>query len=162
MLESPIVFNSLTLNDQAERDFTAEDALGYWYRVTSVDGVYDQDVRFEAHDLPQQHGAKSGSAFYSGKTIVISGEVRAVNLEKLRVAQRELQHAFYDMQPHRLEFTLWEEEAVYITCRKNQKIDMTEEQDTPSFLRRFTIQLFADDPRMYKQEGDTVYPDWSA
>jgi hypothetical protein len=72
-----------------------------------------------------------------------------------------LQQAFYDMQDHDLQFTLWGENAVYITCRKNQKIDMVETQADagPSYKRDFVVQLYADDPRMY--DGGGAYPIWT-
>lgn len=162
MLESTIFWDHatypITLNDQGDRDVSASPF--FWFRVLTVDGIWDEDVRWEAHDLPLRHGAKSGDAFYSGKTIVIGGEIRAKDVTYLRQAQRALQAAFYDMTMNKLIFTLWGEDEVYIRCRKNQKIDMPEEQtrggSTP-WVRPFTLQLFADDPRMYRNADDTVY-----
>lgn len=153
----------LDLNDQSERDFWREDAIGYWYHVRSVDGIWDQELRTETHNLPQRHGTKSGDYFYAGRTIVISGRVEAKNLELLRTAQRALQAAFYDMKDHPLQFTMWEEDDVYIICRKNQKIDMPESQEDggPFFKRPFVIQLYADDPWMYKQSNDARYQAYS-
>lgn len=161
MIESKIEYNGLTLNDQSKRSLSV--APYYWYRVTSVDGIWDQDVRFETHELPHRHGSSSGDAYYNGKTIVISGSIYAKNIGYLRQAQRALQGAFYDMQDHQLLFTLWGESRVYITCRKNQKIDMPETQDrggSNPWVRPFTIQLYADDPRMYAEGTSTPYPVW--
>lgn len=161
MLESPIAYNGLTLNDQSKRSLNV--APYYWYRIFTVDGIWDQEVRFETHERPHRDGAKSGDAYYNGKTLVISGRIYAKNLQRLREAQRALQYAFYDMQDHQLVFTLWGEQQVYITCRKNQKLDMPENQADlgPSFKRDFTIQLYADDPHMYAVGGSAVYPIWS-
>jgi hypothetical protein len=153
MLESPITWNHpshpITLNDQSQRNIY--NSPYYWYHVRTVDGIWDQDVRFEAHDIPSDHGAKSGNAYYTGKVLVIAGTIEARNLTFLRIAQRRLQAAFYDMTPNRLGFKIWNETFVYITCRKNQKLDMPEEQADlgPIFRRPFTVQLFADDPFMY-------------
>lgn len=147
----------ITLNDQSKRNLYV--SPGYWYEVSSADGLWDQDVRFEAHDLPQQHGSASGDAFYTGRTIVLAGRVIAKDLTLLRVAQRALQAAFYDMTPNPLRFTMWGETEVYVTCRKNQKLDMPEEQLDigPNFKRAFTLQLYADDPHMYVVGTNTVY-----
>lgn len=161
MLESPIEYNGLTLNDQTKRSLQV--APYYWFRVIAVDGIWDEEVRFEVHDRPHQHGTSSGDAYYSGKTLVINGEVRAVSLTALRQAQRALQAAFYDMQDHQLLFTIWGEERVYLTCRKNQKIDMPERQDrggSNPWMRPFTVQLYADDPRLYREGTETPYPVW--
>jgi len=161
VLESVITYNGLALNDQSKRSLQV--APYYWFRVTSVDGIWDEDVRFEVHDLPHRHGQKSGDAFYQGKTLVLAGTVIAKDVGYLRQAQRALQQAFYDLEPHALTFTLRGENQVYINCRKNQKIDMPEQQNDggPAFRRQFTIQLFADDPRLYVVGSNTVYPIWS-
>lgn len=168
MIESPITWAHptypLVLNDQAERALygmrePSVPRIGYWYHITSVDGLWDEDVRFESHDLPNTSGAKSGDAYYTGKVLVFTGRVEALTLTLLRVAQRNLQAAFSDMTANQLQFQLWGEVAVYLTCRKNQKLDMPEVQADggPTWRRPFTLQLYADDPRMYSQADDTVF-----
>lgn len=159
MIESVIEYNGLLLNDQTKRSLQVSPY--YWFRVTSVDGIWDEDIRTEVHELPHRHGTSSGDFYYSGKTIVISGEVRAVSLTTLRQAQRALQAAFYDLQPHQLLFTIWGETRVYVTCRKNQKIDMPESQNrggSNPWVRAFTVQLYADDPVLYQEGTTTPYP----
>lgn len=161
MIESVIEYNGLQLNKQSDRPMLAPPF--YWYRVLTVDGIWDEDVRFEVHEKPHQHGSSSGDAYYNGKTIVISGLIYARSVGYLRQAQRALQGAFYDMQDHQLLFTLWGETPVYLTCRKNQKIDMPETQDrggSMPWVRPFTVQLYADDPRLYAQGSSTPYPVW--
>lgn len=161
MIESVIEYNGLLLNDQSKRSLTV--APFYWYRVLTVDGIWDEEVRFESHPLPHRHGSSSGDAYYLGKTVVISGNVYARDVGYLRQAQRALQAAFYDMQDHQLLFTLWGETRVYLTCRKNQKIDMPETQDrggSNPWVRPFTVQLYADDPRLYAEGTETPYPIW--
>ena len=161
MLESTIEYNGLVMNDQSKRDFTI--APFYWYRIVAIDGIWDEDVRFEVHDKPHQHGTASGDAYYSGKTLVLTGELRAKDLTALRAGTRTLQSAFYDMQEHQLLFTIWGEERVYLTCRKNQKMDMPERQDrggSNPWMRPFTVQLYADDPRLYREGTSTPYPIW--
>lgn len=161
MIESVITYNGLTLNDQTKRSLAV--APFYWFRVLTVDGIWDQEVRFEQHPKPHQHGTESGDAYYQGKTIVISGNVYAKDVGYLRQAQRALQAAFYDMQDHDLVFTLWGEQQVYIVCRKNQRIDMPETQDrggSNPWVRPFTVQLYADDPRTYRVGTSEEYPAW--
>lgn len=160
MLESPIIFNGLTMNSTTDRD-----AGTGWYQVLSVDGIWDQDVRFESINLPGRSGARSADSFYSGKTVVLAGQVMAPNIWTLRAMQLAMQQAFDDMLPYKLYFSFFTELGaktdLYLTCRKNQKIDMPESVTTMGgayeHRRNFTIQLFADDPNIYVQDTDAGF-----
>ncbi len=144
MIEDIITYNSLDMNKQADRPCTS--APFYWFRILSVDGLWDSDVRFESHNLPRQNFVSSGDSYLGGKTLVIAGRVEARTIANLRTGQLALMTAF-DLGEHDLEFMLGAS-PYKITCRRNQRIDMPEVQGdngTPLIKRPFTIQLFADD-----------------
>lgn len=166
--------NGLILNDWVNRDIN-NSPFG-WYQLTSIDGLWDTDMRTESHDVPGRAGARSGDFFYSGKTLVLSGVIRAADMPRLRQMQRALVDAFEDMNPHKLFFKVMDgggheldvddnrvftaptTTSLYLTCRKNQKIDMPEVQTNLQYTRPFTIQLFADDPAIYVEgSGDTFF-----
>lgn len=152
MIEGPITYNGLTLNDWVNRNITAS-PYG-WYKVTSIDGLWDAPVRFQAIDLPGRSGAHSGDAFYSGKTIVIAGVIKAATIGVARDMQLAIQQAFDDMLPHDLGFVTMSGLTndiipLTVTCRKNQQIDMVISQDQLEVRAPFTIQLFADDPTIF-------------
>jgi hypothetical protein len=183
MLESPFEFDvtdggvgttgNLILNDWENRDYS-HDPFG-WYQLLSVDGLWDQDIRFESYNLPQQDGARSGDTYKTGKTIVLSGMVVAADMPHLRNMQRALINAFADRAQHKLFFSVMDTGGhrdagggmnafdtvtttdLYVTCRKSQKIDMPETQPGFGWKRPFTIQLFADDPLIYVQGTDAIY-----
>jgi hypothetical protein len=122
-----------------------------------VDGIWDQDVRFESRPLPGRSGSRSADAFYNGKTLVIAGRVVAKDMATMRQMQLDLQRAFDDMLPHKLFFTMMGLGDFYVTARKNQKMDMPEQQATKRYERPFTVQLFADDPNIYRQGDNSVF-----
>src|SRR3954449_8748285 len=60
------------------------------YLVTAIDGLADADVR-DARDVnPQQHGETYFDAFYGGRSVVLTGKIRAMTLAKLRDMQQGL------------------------------------------------------------------------
>jgi hypothetical protein len=139
----------------------------YWIRLVGVDGLWDNDVLFEKHDLPQRNRSRSGDAYTTGKTLVLTCRIEAKNIAYLRIAQKAVQQAFYDMQPHDLYFELFDSvdvdgnpvatQLVFRGARKNQRIDMPEAQGDLTFRRAFAVQLWIDDPQMYYADGSGTY-----
>jgi hypothetical protein len=152
-LESPMGFNGLTLNDHSWRDYSRGD---WWIRLTSVDGLWDSDIRDERQVLPGEDGEVSSSLYYGGKSITLTGEVVARNLTGLRQGQRALQLAFGDLDEHQLLYRLWGESPVYISAKKTQPIAMAEAQTDNRYARGFTVGLRADDPRSYSVATHTA------
>lgn len=147
MLETPLQYNELALNDQSLRDFSSQ---GWWIEITSIDGIWDADVRDDRQVLPNRSGEQSGQLYYAGKTITLTGTVRAHDIANLRAGQRALQVAFGDLGAHDLFFqAMGDANPLFITCKKNQPIQMPEAQSDAGIKRSFTVSLRADDPRAY-------------
>jgi hypothetical protein len=168
VLNSP-AFTNHTILGGPDKGPGAWQSPFYWYRLLLVDGLWDEDVNFEVHNIPQQNRARSGDAYTGGKTLTLTGRVEAQNLAYLRQGQAQLKIAFADMQPHNLYFRLFDHvdgdgkpqyTRVYFKgARKNQKMDMPEAQTELAVWRRpFVVQLWVDDPKIYLLDvTDTVY-----
>lgn len=161
MIEAPVEFNSLTFNYQSYSDLAT--SPHYWIKVDTVDGLYDDEIRYESHPLPGDDGERSGDVLLSGKQLVLTGRIFGWNLTYLRIGARALQAALYDRAQHKLKFYDWADGQnaiqLYFTARKNQPLVMTDEiTQFDHYLQRWTVGLRADDPRSYKVSGDTVYP----
>lgn len=158
MLEQPVIYNGLTMNDQTKRSLMVSPF--YFIPVRSVDGLWGADVRYESHVVPSADGERSGDVFYSGKTITLSGQVIARDLATLRQGQRALQQAFWDLEKHDLQFTLWGEVQAFVTCRVSQPFVMAEQQQDELPTRTWTVALRADDPRIFKVADGTPLYSW--
>jgi len=160
-------FNSLTLNDQSKARFTATPY--YWIRVTSIDGLFGEEIRYESHPIAGGTGERSGTPFKSGKQIVLSGEVWALGLAKLREGQWALQQAFWTPLQKKFYYQPWPLYAVgsdrlYLTCRVNQPLVITDEfrGGNGRFSQRWTVGLRADDPRPRLASNDALYFTWQS
>jgi len=160
MIERPIIFNGLTMNDQTKRSLMVSPY--YFIAVRSVDGLWGSDIRYETHPIPSNHGERSGDVFYAGKTITLAGDIIARDLTTLRIGSRLMQEKFWDLQQYKLYFTLWGEVQSYVTCRVSQPLVITEEQATADVKRRFTVALRADNPRFYKASDSSLLYPWMA
>lgn len=145
MLESTFEFNGVVLNDQDQRAIP----FGKYFKVTTITGLDDPDVRDERVNLPGADGEIAADTFYGGRSIVFTGELRARTLEDLRIMQIMIQESFGDLAYHDLIFTPWGKEKRFIRAKKNQKLDITEEQTTNNFRRTFTVGIRAEDPFAY-------------
>lgn len=139
-VESTIEFNGLYLNVRSWLDT---------FIITSIDGLGDADVR-DARELnPQQHGETYFDAFYGGRTIVLTGYIRAQSIFRLRDMQQGLRQAFADLtKEHALIFRTgnpsWD---MQLMCKKSQPISMAEAQNNFQPRRDFQITLRASNPR---------------
>src|SRR5689334_6073119 len=81
MLHSTIVYRNVadnagfTINDQTSMNANWQTGDPYYISVDSVDGLYGGDLSYEAHELPNMIGEKSGDVFRRGKTITLSGTI---------------------------------------------------------------------------------------
>ena len=158
MLESTIIFNGVTLNDQSKREL--ETSPYYWFEVKNVDGLFGADLSTESHPVPNATGERSGDSFRRGKTLTFSGLLWASNLENMRLGQLALEQALWSLQPHQLRFNFWNQPQVYLMCRVAQDLAMVEKQDDLKMGRSFTFALRADDPRMRLVSNNSVWPSW--
>jgi hypothetical protein len=141
-VDSIIEFNNLMMNIRNNADA---------YIVNEVNGLEDADLRDDREVNPQAHGETYFDAFYGGRTITISGYIRAYTLNKLRDMQQALKQALADLSSEMpLIFHGYGDPTadVQIFCRKGAPLQMTEVQTDHNYFRRpFMITLRASNPR---------------
>lgn len=152
-IESILEFNGLQLNNRSLLDT---------YMVTQIDGLSDADVRDSRDVNPGRHGETAFNAYYGGRTIVLTGKVRAHTIQKLRDMQEALRQAFADISTERALLIGAENSAnaIVIDCKKSQPIAMSEVQQDLTYRRDFQVTLRASNPRFlsFNQEWLT----WTA
>ena len=119
--------------------------------VTQIDGLADADIRDTREVNPGYDGERAFNSYYGGRTIVLSGKIRAGTLNKMRDLQEGLKGIFSVLQEKSLVFRFPSDPTrdIYINCRKSQPIVMTEIQNNWNFEREFQITLRASDPRFF-------------
>jgi hypothetical protein len=155
-VESIFEFNGALLN---VRD--------WWdtFLITSIDGLADPDVRDSRDVNPGRHGETYFNAYYGGRTIVITGKIRAFSLSKLRDMQMGLKRIFADLSG---EIPLYIRSGnvrtdVFIYVKKSQPIVMAEQQVDFNYTRDFQITLRASNPRFlsYLEERFNYSSAWT-
>jgi hypothetical protein len=149
-VESYYVYGDLVMNDRKNYDT---------YIIKEIDGLADAEVRDSRETIPQAHGEHTYTSWYGGRTIVLSGTIRAYNIHKLRDLQEALKLTFADMTeqplkiispfataPHHSLEGEFEAPAVEIMCKKSQPIQMRDVQQNFSFTRDFLLTLRASEP----------------
>lgn len=138
-LEARLEYNGIILHDRQVVD-------GYF--INSIDGLGGPDIRDNREPNPQSHGETSFDSYLGGRTILLSGEVQAGNIGKLRDLQQALRTAFYVFQEEDLILRTGDiNRDVFISCKMIDKIAMKEEQTSLQARRKFQITLRASDPR---------------
>jgi hypothetical protein len=142
-IECQFSYNELILNDTTVIDK---------YRVTTISGLDDPDVRDSREDNPAYEGETVYATLHGGRTIVLEGRVEAFSLHKLRDMQQALRTAFADLSEEKKLYFLTGNGATdhYIMCKKNQKLQWGEEQTKDNFFRTFQITLRASNPRFLR------------
>lgn len=152
-LETKFEYNGLYLNDLSLTDK---------YRVMSIDGLADADIRDSRAVNPGRHGETAFQAFYGGRTLVLSGRIEAHTLNKLRDMQQALRLAFNELEEKPLILHSFHGPAydMVIYCRKGASITMGEKQEDWRYFRDFQLTLRAANPRFltYDQKAET----WTA
>lgn len=119
------------------------------YLVTTIDGLADPDVRDSRDVNPGRHGETYFNAYYGGRTVVLTGKIRANTIHKLRDMQQALRQAFNNLDGER-PLIFGAEDAnnsVYLNCKKSQPIAMSEIQQDFTYRRDFQVTLRASNPR---------------
>ena len=140
-IESVIEFNGIYLNVREWVDT---------YIVTTIGGLDDADVRDSREVNPGYHGETAFTSFYGGRTITLTGKVVTKTIWKLRDMQQGLRQAFapLDIERPLIFHTPSPDRDLQVYCRKNQAIQMADEQRTANhFERAFLITLRAANPR---------------
>lgn len=87
-LECVWEYNGLVMNDRRRPDH---------YRIDDIGGLDDPDVRDSREDNSDRDGETAFDAFYSGRTITLSGKIKAHSMMKLTELRRNLKAAFRDL-----------------------------------------------------------------
>lgn len=138
-VEAYFQYNGATFNVRSWQDT---------FLITSIDGLADPDVRDTREVNPARHGETHFDAYYGGRTIVLTGRIRAGTIHKLRDMQQGLKQIFGDISR---EMPLYirtndPEKDVFINCKKSQPIVMAETQQNFNYTRDFQVTLRASDP----------------
>ena len=138
-VEAYFEYNGATFNVRTWQDT---------FLITTIDGMADPDVRDTREVNPGRHGETAFDAYYGGRTIVLTGKMRAGNLNKLRDMQQGLKFIFGDIGKELPLYirTNTPEKDVFIKCKKSQPIVMSETQQNFGYTRDFQITLRASDP----------------
>ncbi len=172
MKERPVEFNSFTFNDRSMADF--QTTPFYYVPLTSADGLFGNEIRFESHEIAGSIGSRSAPPLQSGKQIVLTGEIWAQNLYVLRTGEFAMQEAFWTSSALPLYFQPWVVfvdstlamdsplEQLYFTVMVNQPLVITDEftASNGQMKQLWTVGLHADDPRPYKKSDDALYFSW--
>ena len=77
------------------------------YRLSAITGLDDADVRDTREPNPDYDGETPFGSLYGGRTITLTGEVQAGNLDYLRYMQHHLKIAFDDLSVERELLIRW-------------------------------------------------------
>lgn len=154
-IENVIEYNGFKINVPGREDRVF---------ITSIDGLADADVRDTREPNPGYDGETAFESYYGGRTIVISGIIKAGTLNKLRDMQEGLKTIFAPLDEAALIFRgLTQDYDIQIFCRKSQPITMGETQKNFLFERDFQVTLRASDFRFTASSIQESYWDfWSA
>jgi hypothetical protein len=148
-IETPLSFNNLLLNETTFIDK---------YRLISIEGLDDADVRDSREENPSDDGETAYDTFAGGRTIILNGRIEAFTLAKLRQMQMLLRTAFSSKVELPLYFVTDDPDLIhYIKCKKFSKNQWGEEQKTlNTFFRDFQITLRASNPRFVLDQEETI------
>lgn len=139
-MEAVLEFNGLLMNVQQNVDR---------YNITSIDGLYDADIRDVRDVRSNADGEIPYNSFYGGRTIVISGTIQTYSVGKMRDMEMALRAAFADLtSEHRLHFRVGDyTKDHFINCKKIASIAGTEQQQNYQATRDFQVSVRASNPR---------------
>lgn len=148
-LESTMTYNGLVLNDRTVADR---------YRITSISGFDDADIRDQREPLSGQHGEVAYPAYYGGRTIGLRGFIEAGNVAKLRDMQMALRTAFAYLSDLSLYVYSPGSTAnvMFQYVRKSGPLQMAETQPDLRYRREFQLALRSSDPWMVAQTATTT------
>jgi hypothetical protein len=145
-----VQYNGLILNNTAEFDY---------FHINSVDGIDDAEVRDNRAVRPNDDGEDAFATAYSGRSLVISGEIRAYHLWKTDDMKEALKRAFVrNSLSLPLRFALGDpEKDKIIFCKKVAKLEIPMAQPTMDMpWVNYMIPLRAEDPRILSFQPESV------
>lgn len=135
--EAKLTFNGLTLNDRYLADT---------YFVSEIDWG-DPDIRDSKMPIPGTHGEFIGKQFFGGRTMTLSGYIRAGNRAMLRKMENDLRAALASNLEHDLFITGMTAALLRISCRKASSLALKPSNRGMYFCTDFQFSLRASDPR---------------
>jgi hypothetical protein len=148
------------INNRATQPTLHAESPFYYISVEAIEGLYQADISYESHPIPNAVGEKSGDVFRRGKTITISGKIYGTNLGKLEEGADFLYRMFADKRLRKLTWTRRDTIAVYINCRVNQDLSIVQTVSEGRYSWPWVVGLRADIPFTYKVSDNSLYPTW--
>lgn len=126
------------------------------YQVKSIAGFDKAGVRLTSEPNPDTHGSTPMNSLWGDRTMVISGQIRAHSLEKLRDMEQALRTPFLDLIEKPLIIRTGNiNRDAYIMCRLSD-LNIPEEQTSYNFFRDFQLSLIATNPRFLSYRTQTA------
>lgn len=155
--------DSWTINDRTNRPRLWETSPFYYISVTSIDGLTNADISYEAHDLANITGESSGDVFRRGKTITLTGKINAMSLGALSAGAEYLKEMFNDTSRRKLVFKrISDNVVVYYLGRVNQDLVVVETVQGGKYEWDWVVGIRCDKPFTYKLSDNTLYPTYQS
>lgn len=155
--------DSFTINDRVNRPLLWETSPFYYISVTSIDGLYNADISYESHPIPNATGEKSGDVFRRGKTITLTGKINAMNLGALQTGAEYLQQMFNEKALRKLVFKRMSDNVVvYYNGKINQDLVIVETVATGKYEWDWVVGIRTETPFTYNLSGNAIYPSWQS
>lgn len=148
------------INDRVSQPLLQAQSPYYYISVANVDGLYQSDISYESHPIPNATGERSGDVFRRGKTITLSGKIYGWNFAKLEEGADFLNHMFAEKALRKLQWTRKDGVQVYITCRVAQDLSIVQNVQEGKYQWSWVVGLRADIPFTYKSSDNSLYPTW--
>lgn len=155
--------DSWTINDHASRPLLWQTSPYYYISVTSADGLYNADISYESHPIPNATGEKAGDVLRRGKTITLTGKIHGMNIGAIATGAEYLQQMFQETGLRKLVFKrLQDSVVVYYKGRVNQDLTIVESFADGKYEWDWVVGVRCDQPFTYNLSGDALYPAWQA
>lgn len=150
-LECFFEFNSLFLHDRRYLDY---------YRIKSIDGLQDADVVDSREKSPDEDGEDEYPSHYSGRTLVINGEIVAGTVSKLRDMQQALRVAYGPLVTRPFIIRTGDPDRdLMLFAKKMGRVEGLEQQTNWLRNRDFQITLRCGNPRILSWRPATAQLD---
>jgi len=150
-----------TINNRGTQPLLQAQSPFYYISVDNIDGLYQADISYESHPIPNATGEKSGDVFRRGKTVTLSGNIYGNNLAYLEAGCDYLKQMFNEVAERKLRWTRRSDSVeIYLKCRVNQDLSITQNLQSNAYRLAWVVGLRADSPLTRRTSDDAVYPTW--